>query len=509
MLGFDFDITGTESVRQTGQAFLEKLRTDNAPEQSATPFSLANDIVGLALRYHPGTDIRFLEPCIGSGLFFSALLHEATDKNLQRPIAAAHGVEPDEHFAALAHDLWAPAGLTVHNLDFMQLTRDDLPKASLVLSRPPATPHHRLTSEQKVAAANAAESATGIRPTGLADFYIHFLLASHKFLAPGAVSAWLLPTAFLHRSAGHALRTYLTKQVRLRRIHNFDRGTLATTGHEDEIAEWSVVIFTNEPAAATDSFNFSSGGELFGPDTTVELSYERLDPEISWGNLIDDQQPKRNSYLMEDFFWIRRGWDIPGKKFFVQSENRAWALGIQPYHMHPMLPPPQDVTGAVIKSDDWGYPMADNRHVVITSHDNIYDLEDKDPALLKYLSAANGDTRAAATRPESGLWYSLHLRRPAPILVQPATDDDPGPFRFIINESDGIAGPGWITMQPKIAFATPPLLLNGIDWYAVKYALDNIRVPAASQKPTLTPSAVASLDATVIAEWIGITDQRA
>src|SRR5699024_3002826 len=157
--------------------------------------------------------------------------------------------------------------------------------------------------------------------------------------------------------------------------------------------EWSVVIFTNEPAAATDSFNFSSGGELFGPDTTVELSYERLDPEISWGNLIDDQPPKRNSDLMDDFFWIRRGWDLACTKLLVQSDNRACAVVIQPSHMRTMLPPPPDVTGAVIKSDDRGYPLADNRHVVITSHDNIYDLEAKDPALLEYLSAANGDTR--------------------------------------------------------------------------------------------------------------------
>src|SRR5699024_12176128 len=131
--------------------------------------------------------------------------------------------------------------------DFMQLTRDDLFKSSLVLSRPPASPHHRLTSEQKVAAANAAESATGIRPTGLADFYIHFLLASHKFLAPGAVSAWLLPIAFLHRSAGLALRTYLTKQVRLQSIHNFVRAHLAQTDHANDIDDRSELLSDNDP----------------------------------------------------------------------------------------------------------------------------------------------------------------------------------------------------------------------------------------------------------------------
>src|SRR5699024_1051884 len=165
-----------ESVRQTGQAFLEKLRSDDQ-QQGATPFELATDVAGLALRYHPGFEVNFLEPCIGTGIFFSALLHGATDHHGDLEIRAAHGVEPDEQFAALAHDLWAPAGLTVHDLNFMRLTEADLPKATLVLSRPPTTPHHYLTSDQKVLAANAAEDATGIRPTGLADLYIHFLLA--------------------------------------------------------------------------------------------------------------------------------------------------------------------------------------------------------------------------------------------------------------------------------------------------------------------------------------------
>lgn len=509
MLGFDFDVSGTESVRQTGQAFLEKLRSDDhyhASQQGATPFELATDIAGLALRYHPGCEVNFLEPCIGTGIFFSALLHGATDHHGDFEIRTAHGVEPDEQFATLAHDLWAPAGLTVHDFDFMRLTEADLPKATLVLSRPPTTPHHRLSSEQKVLAADAAEAATGIRPTGLADLYIHFLLATHKFLAPGAVSAWLLPTSFLQSSAGHAIRSYLAQQVRLQRVHNFDRGILGST--DDDVLDWSIIVFTHETAKPSDTFKFSSGGELFGADATAEISYSDLDPEASWGNLGQDDRPANQpTYVMEDFFWIRRGWQVPGEKFFVQTENRAWALGIQPYHMTPKLPPPEEITEKVIETDTWGYPIAENRRVIIASRYDRYYLEDKDPALLQYLQAANGDTRAAAQRSDNELWYNLHVRGPAPILVKPATDEDTGPYRFIINKSEGVAGPGWITMQPKIAFAQPHLLLEGIDWYAVQYALEAIRVP--SKKPPLTPSAVASLDATVIAEYIGLTNQRA
>lgn len=285
MLGFDFDVTGTEAVRQTGQIFLEKLQPDYHMDRGATPFPIASDITDLALRYHPGSDISFLEPCVGTGIFFSAFLHDAADHAGQLRIQSAHGVEYDEQFAALAHDLWAPAGLAVNNLDFLCLTEAHLPKATLVMSRAPTTRHHLLTSEQKVQAANAAEAATGMRPTGLADLYLYFVLATHTFLAPGAVSAWLLPTAFLEHDAGQTLRTYLSSRVRLRRIHIYEPGALGTTGHDHEVAEWSLVLFTNEPAKSSDTFPFSAGGQLYDARTTVQQQCSRLDPETSWHEL--------------------------------------------------------------------------------------------------------------------------------------------------------------------------------------------------------------------------------
>lgn len=512
MLGFDFDVTGTETVRQTGQAFLKKLRSDDHRDpatQGATPFAIASDIAGLALRYHPGSEVRFLEPCIGSGIFFSALLHDADEQDGAIEIQQAHGVEDDKQFAALAHDLWAPAGLTVHDMDFMHLGPDDLPKASLVMSRPPATPHHHLTSDEKIASADAAEAATGIRPTGLADLYMHFVLTTHKFLGPGAVSAWLIPTEFLHKSAGQAVRAYLAKQVRLHRIHNFDSDALAAADDEEHTS-WSVVIFTNETAQPSDTFEFSTGGELFGPDKTIDITYSQLDPDASWQNLSDNVDAIPNeSYTIDDFFRIRRGWTAPGEKFFVLDEERAWALGIQPYHMHPMLPPPEYVTEDVIHTDDWDYPITDHQRVVVFSRYDFYRLHDQDPAFLKYMEAANGDTREASEQRGNRPWYNLHLPGPPPILVQPAREEDPAPFRFILNHSRGIAGPEWIEMHPNLSFAQPQLILNGIDWEAVQEALQAIRLPEASKKPKFSPKAVASLDATVIAELLGFTDQMA
>lgn len=508
MLGFDFDVTGTETVRQTGQMFLEKLRADNQEQPSphaATPFPLASDLTGLALSYHPGSQIQFLEPCLGTGIFFSTLLHEAENRIGEIKIQSAHGIEREDQFAALAHDLWAPAGLTVHNLDFMTMDDDLMPKATMVVSRPPVTQHHRLSSASKVRAADAAEAATGIRPTGLTDLYSHFVLATHRFLSDGAVSTWLLPTKFLHHTAGRALRTYLANQVRLRRIHNFPSGALGFAGHRDEILDWSAVVFTKERCQHTAQIELTTGEDLFGPESTTTATQAELSASTDWTQFWDHSDPALTTPpTLEDFFHIRRGWDVPSAHFFIQPENRAWAFGIQPFHMYPMLPPPERVTEKIIHSDEWGYPVGDNRHVLLTAHEHEERLAAKDPAFVRYLQSANGDTRDEAKRPESGLWYSLHVRRPAPILVQPATADDAGPFRFIVNESEGIAGPGWITMSPNIGFAKPWFIDHDVDWHELAKVLESI--PAADTKPELSPSVLAALDATAVADWVASFD---
>ncbi|HJF15854.1 MAG TPA: hypothetical protein K8V32_13875, partial [Enteractinococcus helveticum] len=510
LLDFDFDVTGTETVRQTGQAFLEKLRSDDKAdpaEQGATPFPEASEITGLALRYHPGPAINFLEPCVGTGIFFSALLHHVADGQGALNIHAAHGVERDDQFAALAHDLWKPAGLEVHLQDFLRLSAPELPQATMVLSRPPATFHHQLSSDAKVRAADAAEASSGIRPTGIADLYSHFVLATHKFLAPKAVSAWVLPTKFLCHSSGRALRFYLARQVRLHRIHAYDARALDVTRLEETIDEWSVVVFTNEKPHPSDAFEFSTGGDLLHPNETTQMTYARLNHDANWRRMADlNDNGLMKSYTLEDFFFIRSGWDVPAAKFFVQPEARAWALGIQPMHMNPLLPSPDAVADKVIAADEVGYPVGENRQVVLASNKDEYTLAELDPAFLRYLDAANGDTRQLAQRSPDALWYNLHLRRPAPIVVKPAAETDEGLFRFILNQSDGIAGPGWITMSPNLGFAKPWFLDNDVNWHEVIEVLEAITVPHGTTSQTFSPDALASLDAAPIAEYLATFD---
>ena len=66
-----------------------------------------------------GGPLRFLDPAVGTGVFYSALLeHVGRDA-----IAAAVGCEKDEAIATAARDLWADAGLRVRTDDFTELSK--------------------------------------------------------------------------------------------------------------------------------------------------------------------------------------------------------------------------------------------------------------------------------------------------------------------------------------------------------------------------------------------------
>src|SRR5208282_2196811 len=102
---------------------------------------LAGEIVSAALKFLPkGSDIRFLEPGLGTGAFFSALLRSAD----RHRIVAAKGVEIDPYYATAARDLWADTGLQVCIGDFTQMRPPgaESEKFNLLVCNPPYSRHH-------------------------------------------------------------------------------------------------------------------------------------------------------------------------------------------------------------------------------------------------------------------------------------------------------------------------------------------------------------------------------
>ena len=112
------DVKAIEQSRIEVQQRLDSLKTPherNRLGQFATPPKLSFEIARYCRRRHP-TDapVRFLDPAIGTGSFYSALLDVFPSDRIER----ATGIELDPAFARQSRFLWKGTGLTVCNADF-------------------------------------------------------------------------------------------------------------------------------------------------------------------------------------------------------------------------------------------------------------------------------------------------------------------------------------------------------------------------------------------------------
>lgn len=112
----------TETRRQSIQAAMDTTKSAaerNRLGQFATPNALAVDIARFvgALMGEQNNGIRFADPSIGSGSFFSAALAVYGRNRMD----SAVGVELDPAFCGAARDLWADAGLQIVQGDFSRI----------------------------------------------------------------------------------------------------------------------------------------------------------------------------------------------------------------------------------------------------------------------------------------------------------------------------------------------------------------------------------------------------
>ena len=100
--------------------------------QFATPSALAVDILRYAASLMPAAaKVRFLDPAIGTGSFYSALLKVFPKWR----IAEALGFELDPHYGNPAAQLWKDNSLTLKLADFTHA--EPLPRFNVLICNPP------------------------------------------------------------------------------------------------------------------------------------------------------------------------------------------------------------------------------------------------------------------------------------------------------------------------------------------------------------------------------------
>ncbi len=450
------NVAALESRRLGLQEALDSAKSQaerNAMGQFATPPSLARDILGYAAgNCQRGDKIRFLDPAIGTGAFYSALRTVFPKSR----IAAAAGYESDPHYGLPATELWERSGLDLQLEDF---TRARPPARSaafdLVICNPPYVRHHHLRSGEKRRLRDRVLESSGMNLSGLAGLYCYFLGLSHRWMAPGALAGWLIPSEFMDVNYGAGVKRYLLERVTLLHIHRFDP-TRVQFG--DALVSSSVVWIRNETPPNDYGVRMTYGGSLLGPEAERVVAAGELRRARKWTRF-----PAKGVEAGEDapalgrFFTVKRGLATGDNRFFILPEEEIARRGLPLQAFRPILPGPRDLAEDEVQCDSDGNPRLPRRLFLLDCRLPYEVVSQRHPALWRYLE--EGRERGVPDRyicRHRTPWYAQESRPAAPFVctyLGRTRKTDGRLFRFIVNRSQATAANVYLMLYPTAAVA--------------------------------------------------------
>jgi adenine-specific DNA-methyltransferase len=416
--------------------------------QFSTPTALAIDILRHAKTLLPrGAAVRFLDPALGTGSFYSALLKVFPEDCIRE----AAGFEIDPHYGTPAAQLWKETPLILKLADFTREHAD--PRFNLLVCNPPYVRHHHMPNEEKTRLQLRTLQACGTKIGGLAGLYCHFLGLSHAWLAPEAISCWLVPSEFMDVNYGQAIKRYLLERVTLLHIHRFDPGDVQFA---DALVSSAVVCFRNTPPPLDHRVIFTFGGSLSAPKLSKDISAKALSTERKWTRFpAADVRGRCTVPTIADFFKIKRGLATGDNSYFILSLDEIKERKLPLQCFKPILPSPRYIQKDEIEADAAGLPLIERRLFLLDPKLPEETIKERFPALADYLD--EGKKRGLHKRylcSHRAIWYAQEDRPPPPIACTylGRSDKKNGrPFRFILNPSRATVANVYLAMYPTPA----------------------------------------------------------
>jgi predicted RNA methylase len=440
-----------EEGRCALQAQLDGHKTQaerNKLGQFATPTQLARNVLSYGLSLLPkGEGVRFLDPAIGTGSFYSALRSTCR----RRPLIWARGFEIDMHYGLPAQELWSDTPLEITMGDFTRQTQPakDAERANLLICNPPYVRHHHLSGPDKVRLQEAADSAAQVKLSGLAGLYCYFMAIAHRWMSEDGIAGWLIPSEFMDVNYGKAIKAYLLREVTLLHIHRFDPNEVQ---FDDALVSSAVVWFKKQKPPAGHKVTFSYGGTMQKPALVKSVGTRDLELAGKWTRFPkQDAEAAHEGYRLGDLFAIKRGLATGDNGFFILNEARVRALNIPPQFLRPILPSARYVKDDEIKADSEGFPLLDKRLFLLDCDLPEDEVQRNHPTLWAYLQTGFKDVASRYLCRSRRHWYAQERRAAAPIVCTyiGRSDHDGRPFRFLLNNSKATATNVYLMLYPS------------------------------------------------------------
>lgn len=457
-----------EQQRLEFQAALDAEKTQaerNRMGQFATPSPLALEILSYAKKLLPRSQkIRFLDPALGTGAFYSALRRSFPANR----IAKATGFEIDAHYGKPAFDIWAETGLDIELTDFTHATPPE-EGFNLLICNPPYVRHHHIVNGEKTRIQTASGNSCGVQFSGLAGLYCHFLGLAHAWLSEGGLAGWLIPSEFMDVNYGEAVKRYLLEKVTLLHIHRFDPNDVQ---FNDALVSSAVVWFKKELPPPNHAVEFSFGGTLAKPHISRLISAAALRTEPKWTRfpLAEIRQLENGGYTLKDFFSIRRGLATGDNDYFILNAAQIAAHNLPAEFFKPILPSPRYLPITEILSDKAGNPLLDEPLFLLDCRLDEKEVEQNYPSLWQYFQEGiKGGVADRYLCRHRSPWYVQENRTAPPIVctyLGRSGTKGGRPFRFILNQSKATVTNVYLALYPKESLAQAikenPVLLRKV-----------------------------------------------